>query len=108
MYAISVASTVFGLLALAVLRRFEHKDERLLRRRIALVFTESGPPVPTLLEALAGVGVVVSPAEYDRRVDADRVHVTLQVEVPVGGTERLVGLLESQPGLESVRVEPLG
>jgi putative Mg2+ transporter-C (MgtC) family protein len=108
MYAISVAATVFGLLALALLRRFEHKDERLLRRRIALVFTEGGPPVPTLLEALAGVGVVVSPAEYDRRVDAQRVHVTLQVEVPVGGTERLVGLLESQPGLESVRVEPLG
>ncbi len=42
-----------------------------------------------------------------RRVDDHRIHVTLQAEVPVGGSERLVGLLESQPGLEHVRVEPI-
>jgi putative Mg2+ transporter-C (MgtC) family protein len=85
MYVVSVAATLFGVVALAVLRRFEHKDERLVRRKISLVLTEDGPSVPALLGALAGVGVVVSPAEYDRRVDDYRVHVTLQAQVPVGG-----------------------
>jgi putative Mg2+ transporter-C (MgtC) family protein len=108
MYVVSVAATVIGLLALAVLRRFENKDDRLLRRRISLVFVESGPAVPGLLDALVEIGVVVSPAEYERRIDDEhRVHVTLQARVPVGGTKRLVDLLESQPGLERVRVEAI-
>jgi hypothetical protein len=95
------------LVALAVLRRFEHEDERLIRRRISLVLTEGGPSVSALLDALAGVGVVVAPADYDRRVAENRIHVTFQAQVPVAGSERLVGLLESQPGLEHVRVEPI-
>jgi len=33
--------------------------------------------------------------------------LTLQARVPPGGQERLVDLLESQPGLERVRIEPL-
>ena len=104
MYVVSVAATAFGVLALALLRRFEHKDERLLRRRISLVFTESGPSVSGLLGALADAGV--SPAEYERRLDEHRVHVPLQAQIPAASTERLVDLLESQPGLERVRVEP--
>jgi hypothetical protein len=79
----------------------EHKDDGLLRRRISLVFAEGGPSVPARLGALTGAGFVVSPAEYERRV-----HVTLQAQVPAGSTERLVDRLESQPGLERVRVEP--
>lgn len=35
MYAVSVTATLFGVLALSLLRRFEHKDERLVRRRIS-------------------------------------------------------------------------
>jgi putative Mg2+ transporter-C (MgtC) family protein len=107
MYVVSVAATLIGMLSLALLRRFEHKDERLVRRRIWLVVAETGPSVPALLEALAGVGVVVAPADYDRRVDERRIHLTFQAQVPVTGCERLVGLLESQPGLEHVRVEPI-
>ena len=82
MYVVSVAATLIGMLSLTLLRRFEHKDERVVRRRISLVVAETGPSVPALLEVLAGVGVVA-------------------------GCERLVGLLESQPGLEHVRVEPI-
>jgi len=104
---VSVAATLFGVLALALLRRFEHKDERLVRRKISLVVSESGPSVSALLDALAGVGVVVAPADYDRRAEDNRVHLTLQAQVPVAGCERLIGLLESQPGLEHVRVEPI-
>ena len=107
MYVVSVAATLFGVLALALLRRFEHKDERLVRHKISLVVTESGPSVSALLDALAGVGVVVAPADYDRRAEENRVHLTFQAQVPVASSERLIGLLESQPGLEHVRVEPI-
>jgi len=107
MYVVSVAATLIGVVALTLLRRFEHKDERLVRRKISLVVTETGPSVQALLEALAGVGVVVAPADYDRRLDEHRIHLTFQAQVPIAGGERLVALLESQPGLEHVRVEPM-
>jgi len=107
MYAVSIVATLFGVVALAVLRRFEHKDDRLLRRKISLVLGAGAPSVPALLAALAGIGVVVSPAEYERRLDEARVHVTIQAQVPAGGSDRLVGALESQPGVERVRVESI-
>jgi hypothetical protein len=71
------------------------------------VLTQGEPSMPTLLEALAGVGVVVSPTEYERHVKQQRIHVTLHAQVPVAGSERMASLLESQPGLERVRVEPI-
>jgi putative Mg2+ transporter-C (MgtC) family protein len=106
MYVVSVAATLVGVVALAVLRRFEHKDDQ-LHRKISLILTDSGPTASGLLRVLAEAGVAVAPAEYERRVDEHRIHLTLQARVPPGGQERLVDLLESQPGLERVRIEPL-
>ena len=107
MYVVSAAATLFGVVALAVLRRFEHKDDRLLRRKISIVLSEGGPPLSAILAALAGAGVLVSPAEYEKHVEEHRVYVTLQAEVPAGESDRLLALLESQPGLQRIRVEPI-
>jgi len=107
MYVVSAAATLFGVVALAVLRRFEHKDDRLLRRKISMVLSEGGPPLSAILAALAGAGVLASPAEYEKHVEEHRVYVTLQAEVPAGESDRLLALLESQPGLQRVRVEPI-
>jgi putative Mg2+ transporter-C (MgtC) family protein len=106
MYAVSVAATLFGIVALVVLRRFEHKDDQ-LRRRISLVLADGGTTVPGLLRALAQTGVAVAPMEYERRLDERRIHVTLQARIPPESQEELVDLLESQPGLERVRIEPV-
>jgi len=106
MYVLSAAATLVGVVALAVLRRFEHKDDQ-LHRKISLVLADGAPTLPGLLSALAHAGVVVSPAGYERRLDEHRIHLTLQARVPPGGQERLVDLLESQPGLERVRIEPV-
>lgn len=106
MYAVSVAATLFGIVALVVLRRFEHKDDQ-LRRRISLVLADGGTTVPGLLRALAQTGVAVAPMEYERRFDERRIHVTLQARIPPESQEGLVDLLESQPGLERVRIEPV-
>src|SRR5437899_11251229 len=62
MYVVSAAATLFGVVALAVLRRFEHKAERLLRRRISLVVAAGGPSVAALLGAVGGAGVAGPPA----------------------------------------------
>jgi putative Mg2+ transporter-C (MgtC) family protein len=106
MYVVSVAATLFGIVALVVLRRFEHKDDQ-LRRRISLVLADGGTTVPGLLRALAQTGVAVAPMEYERRLDERRIHVTLQARIPPESQEGLVDLLESQPGLERVRIEPV-
>jgi putative Mg2+ transporter-C (MgtC) family protein len=106
MYVVSVAATLFGIVALVVLRRFEHKDDQ-LRRRISLVLADGGTTVPGLLRALAQTGVAVAPMEYERRLDERRIHVTLQARIPPESQDGLVDLLESQPGLERVRIEPV-
>ena len=106
MYVVSVAATLVGVVALAVLRRFEHKDDQ-LHRKISLILADSGPTASGLLRVLTEAGVAVAPAEYEPRVDEHRIHLTLQARVPPGGQKRLVDLLESQPGLERVRIEPL-
>jgi putative Mg2+ transporter-C (MgtC) family protein len=106
MYVVSVAATLFGIVALVVLRRFEHKDDQ-LRRRISLVLADGGTTVPGLFRALAQTGVAVAPMEYERRLDERRIHVTLQARIPPESQEGLVDLLEAQPGLERVRIEPV-
>ena len=106
MYVVSVAATLFGVVSLVVMRRFEHKDDQ-LRRRISLVLADGGATVPGVLQALAQTGVVVAPMEYERRLDERRVHVTLQALIPPERQDGLVDLLESQPGLERVRIEPV-
>jgi hypothetical protein len=45
--------------------------------------------------------------EYERRLDERRIHVTLQARIPPESQEGLVDLLEAQPGLERVRIEPV-
>ena len=106
MYPVSVAATLTGIVALVVLRRFEHKDDQ-LRRRISVVLADGGTTVPGLLHTLAQSGVAVAPMEYERRLDERRIHVTLQARIPPESQEGLVDLLESQPGLERVRIEPV-
>ena len=48
MYVLSAAATLVGVVALAVLRRFEHKDDQ-LRRKISLILTDSGPTASGIL-----------------------------------------------------------
>jgi putative Mg2+ transporter-C (MgtC) family protein len=106
MYALSVLSTVLGVVALSVLRRFENKDDGMLRRRVTITMTGAAPPLSELFAALHRRGVHVSPTEYDRDLAERRIRVTLDTRVPVEERERLVELFESQPGVQHVRIEP--
>lgn len=107
MYALSVLATALGVIALTVLRRFEHKDDAVVRRRIALVLTEAAPPVAALIARLEERGVRAAATEYDKHVIERRIRVTLEALVPEEARETLVELFEAQPGVEHVRIEPI-
>jgi putative Mg2+ transporter-C (MgtC) family protein len=107
MYAICVASTALGVIALTVLRRFERKEDALLSRKITLALDETAPPLPVIIAALGQRDISVAPVEYERLVDEGRVQVTLQARVSPTTSEDLLGILESQPGVRRVRIEPL-
>jgi putative Mg2+ transporter-C (MgtC) family protein len=106
MYVEAVAVTGMGILALTALRRFEDKDDRLIRRRIALVLGDEAPGVSDIVSALRLLGAVVSDMDYDRRLDEKRrVNVTLDVRIPLTiGIETLIETLEKQPGVRRVHI----
>jgi putative Mg2+ transporter-C (MgtC) family protein len=108
MYALSALSTALGVVALTVLRRFEHKDDAVLRCRISLTLTEQAPALSDLLGALDERGVRASATEYEKHLGERRVRVTLEAWVPAGEREHLIEIFETLPGIERVRIEPLG
>jgi len=107
MYTISVASTVLGVVALALLRRFERKDDHPLRRKVLLTLDGTAPPLQTLIDELHRHDIAVAPLEYERLVEEGRVQVTLQARISPGRREALLGTLESQPGVRRVRIESI-
>jgi putative Mg2+ transporter-C (MgtC) family protein len=107
MYSICVASTALGVIALTVLRRFERKEDALLGRKITLALDETAPPLPVIIAALGQHDISVAPIEYERLLDEGRVQVTLQARVSPTTSEDLLAVLESQPGVRRVRIEPL-
>jgi putative Mg2+ transporter-C (MgtC) family protein len=107
MYAISVASTLFGVIALTVLRRIEHKEDNVFRRRVTLVLDDSALSLSTIVALLSQKGITVAPAEYERQIDDQTTRLAFQARVPRSATDDFVTVLESQPGVKRVRVEPL-
>ncbi len=106
MYIEAVFTTFVGIMALTVFRRFEDKDNLVVRRRIALVLGPSGS-VSALVSALAELKVVVSDIEYEKRLgDAPQTAVSFIVrhaeELEAG---RLVEELERQVGVQRVHVQ---
>jgi len=106
MYVISVAATAIGVVALAILRRFEHKDDGLLRQRITLTLDDGAPPLGAVLARLTARGVRVTPAEYERSLDEGRIQVTLQASMPEGSGDEVLEALESVSGVRRIRVAP--
>ena len=106
MYVVSLFSTVLGMVALALLRRLEHKEEDHVTRRVSLTLGEPAPSWAALIAALRARRIAITPGEYERRLDEGSVVVTFQAHVPVDAApEELIGALESQPGVRRVRVE---
>jgi hypothetical protein len=52
--------------------------------------------------------VRASATEYEKHLGQRRVRVTLEVWVPLDEREHLVEIFEALPGIEHVRIGPLG
>jgi putative Mg2+ transporter-C (MgtC) family protein len=105
MYVVSVFATVLGVVALTLLRRLEHKDDRHLVRRVSLTLGSEAPPISTILAALRKREMIVNPAPYEKRIDGASMEVTFQARIPADSSDQLVEILESQPGVRRVRVD---
>src|SRR5580698_4617784 len=97
MFVESAAVTVMGIVALTLLRRFEDKDDHLLRRRVSVTLGEGGEDIAAVVAALAQLGAKVSDVEYEKRLDdADKRFVaTLDVQFSDSlGVTRLIEAVE--------------
>jgi putative Mg2+ transporter-C (MgtC) family protein len=109
MYAVSSAVTAMGIVALTVLRRFEDKDDHLVRRRVSVVLGQDDVDIGQVVVALTALGAKASEVEYERRLDDDkkRVVATFDVQSPdTVSVAKLVGSIASVPGVRRVRVMP--
>ena len=106
MFVEGVVVTLFGVIALTFLRRFEDKNDLLLRRRVSIVLGEEGEGIANVVAAITELGVVVQDLEYETRLDQKRrVAATFDVQIPSSlGVAKLVEALESQRGVRRVHV----
>ncbi|HEX8791762.1 MAG TPA: MgtC/SapB family protein [Polyangiaceae bacterium] len=107
MYVISVVVTAMGIVALTVLRRFEDKDDHVVRRRIAVVLGQE-PGIKQVMLALAALPATVSEVEYERRLDDERKPVVATFDVQFSdkiGVPQLVDAIGSVSGVRRVHVQ---
>jgi putative Mg2+ transporter-C (MgtC) family protein len=109
MYAESVIVTGLGVTALTVLRRFEDKNDQVVRRHVSVVLGGTANDIEPIVKALASVGATVSGIDYQKRLDDEkkRLSVTFDVELPaLFDPTALVRLIEETvPGVRRVHVE---
>jgi len=111
MFVESAAVTLMGIVALTVLRRFEDKDDHLMRRRVSVVLGEDGQDIAAVVESLKKLGAKVSDVEYEKRMDDDkkRIVATLDVQfVDTIGVPQLIEAIETVRGVRRIVVQHHG
>jgi putative Mg2+ transporter-C (MgtC) family protein len=106
MYVASVAATVIGIITLTLLRRFEDKDDATVHRKLSLTLTEAALNQAELVARIEALGarVVIEGWEKDRG-DATR-RLAFSVHLPrQDGEERLLALLDAEPGVKRMQIE---
>jgi putative Mg2+ transporter-C (MgtC) family protein len=108
MFVESAVVTALGLVALTVLRRFEDKDDRMLRRRVTVVLGEDARDVTAVVTALETLGATVSEVEYEKRLDAEKKRIVATFDVTSAktiGVPELIGAIEGAGGVRRVVVQ---
>jgi putative Mg2+ transporter-C (MgtC) family protein len=105
MYAEASFVTLLGIIALTFLRRFEDKNDTLLRRKVSLVLAP-GTGIHQVTSQLQQLGVTVLDIEYERHFSGERnTTIALDAQIPAVVTpDKLVEGLESTEGIVSVHV----
>ncbi|MEO6950258.1 MAG: MgtC/SapB family protein [Polyangia bacterium] len=104
MYPVACFVTVCGVIALTLLRRFEDKDDRQLRRHVELMLGPDGK-LADIAAALGARGVTLTTLRYDRHVADRHLDVTLDVTFPRElGLENLIAEIEQQHDVRRIRI----
>ena len=105
MYVESVAATAVGVIVLTVMRRFEDKDDRTVRRRLSVELGPGAPPTATLVAALAALGCKVTLQDHERDVPSDVTTLNFELRLPLTmDAESVVDALRAQPGLRRIKL----
>lgn len=106
MFPEAISVTLMGLIALTLLRRFEDKNDEMIRRRVTLLLDDEVNVGPQVLVVIKELGATIIDFDYERRVDEKLVNVIADIQVPVRvGIAAFVEKLESQPGLHRLNVQ---
>ena len=107
MYVEGAVVTALGIGALTLLRRFEDKNDHLVRRRISIVLGE-GTEIAAIVGALTALGAVVSELEYEKRLDDEKKRIVATFDVRYADTidvTKLVQAVEHIAGVRRVQVQ---
>lgn len=110
MFLESAVVTTMGMFALTFLRRFEDKNDALVRRRISITLSEDGAGIAQIVAVLGELGGVVSDLDYERRLDQKRrIAATFDVQLPATTSiSSVVERIETLPGVLRVHVRQPG
>ena len=102
MFIESLAVTLMGRFALTLLRRFEDKDDHVLRRRVQV--TCDDPEAPAKVRAaLVALGATVQDIQYERRLDDDQKRIVETLEVKIVDTVGIAKVIEAIEAVANVR-----
>jgi putative Mg2+ transporter-C (MgtC) family protein len=107
MFVESAAVTMMGLLGLTVLRRFEDKDDHLLRRRFTITLGEGARDITAVIDSLKRLGAKVSDVEYEKRLEDDKRRIVATLDVQFAdtiGVTRLIEAVETAPDVRRIVV----
>jgi putative Mg2+ transporter-C (MgtC) family protein len=108
MFVESAAVTLMGLLALTVLRRFEDKDDHVMRRRLTIVLGEGAKDITAVVDALKGLGAKVSDVEYEKSLEDHEKRIVATLDVQVSdtiGVAQLIKVVETAPDVRRIVVQ---
>ncbi|HET8938841.1 MAG TPA: MgtC/SapB family protein [Polyangiales bacterium] len=107
MFVESATATLFGVLALTLVRRFEDKHDHLAKKRLTLDLTgDTEAAAARAIDAVTRLGGTVVEVEYERSMRDEQASVlTLDVTLPVAITVRkLISTLDKLPALTRIHV----
>lgn len=106
MYVESVSATVVGITALTFLRRFEDKDDR-VRRRLAVTISDGSTTAEALIAKLRARDVIATLEGWSKDTNGSSRQLTFSVRLaPDGGEHALVAVLEREPGIIRMQLDP--
>ena len=111
MFVESAVVMSLGLLALTVLRRFEDKDDHLVRRRLTVTLGGQANDIGLIVDSLTTLGVKVTDMEYEKRLEGDKKRIVATLDVQFADSVKILDLIrhvESVPDVRRVVVQQHG